>query len=790
MKGDFSRDTFTPRKHYSGVLMQQGRVQLDADWNEQRAIDRHRIETEARSLTGPGGGPANNAGFEIGVSEDGETLIIGPGDYYVDGTLCQNEDEGGVAFEDQEDLPGQRVIDVLEGDPVVGLAYLDVWEQHVTALDDDHIREVALGGPDTATRTRTVWQAKVLQLDVATSDDAELQSLLEDHVGTADEVELARTNNRILELLGVDCDGPFDDELRAANPPSTGELLARALPPASAASPCVLPPNAGYERLENQLYRVEIHRGGARDSTTFKWSRDNGSVATAVLSVTPTGTPTEPRTEIVVRDLGRDETLGFANGQYVELVNDDMELSGQVVRIVRIASVNPATRTITVNATFPESIDKLRRWDSAGDLPIPSEEFVDLEGGIQVRFLEGRYNTGDYWLIPARTATGEIEWPEDQTRPPAGIEHHYSPLALVMAATVNDRRRLLVLSDCRRVFPHVTELTSLFYLGGDGQEAGAGRTLPRPLVVGVANGDRPVVGAQVKFEVQTDDPSYDGYLHLKPTVEPDGGTTDRSVTTTTDARGEARCFWTVATEGLSQQVESSLLDGTHLSVYFNAKVSPPGEAVEESIRIERLLLGQRPQSRQQEQDLRLDGRVPVTTLAEGIRVVCDENSTIDERTVEGKPTCFVTLEMPFPQVPQDKEYWGEAVVGFQPLILDAEVTARGNVIFWNPSEATGTWLETTLFDRVESDEILAHLTLKGNFIRDRVRPRTYLDGDVFGLQEGGRGDAELEESQSELELPSGDRRRGGDFEMWFRLVPQSLILDSVVLDQTEVTGGT
>ena len=35
MKGDFSRETFDRARHYSAVLLQQGRVQLDADWNEQ-----------------------------------------------------------------------------------------------------------------------------------------------------------------------------------------------------------------------------------------------------------------------------------------------------------------------------------------------------------------------------------------------------------------------------------------------------------------------------------------------------------------------------------------------------------------------------------------------------------------------------------------------------------------------------------------------------------------------------------------------------------------------------------
>ena len=38
MSGDYSRQRFDPRKQFSAVLMQQGRVQLDADWNEQGAI--------------------------------------------------------------------------------------------------------------------------------------------------------------------------------------------------------------------------------------------------------------------------------------------------------------------------------------------------------------------------------------------------------------------------------------------------------------------------------------------------------------------------------------------------------------------------------------------------------------------------------------------------------------------------------------------------------------------------------------------------------------------------------
>ena len=34
MRGDFASVTFDPARHYVGVLMQQGRVQLDSDSNE------------------------------------------------------------------------------------------------------------------------------------------------------------------------------------------------------------------------------------------------------------------------------------------------------------------------------------------------------------------------------------------------------------------------------------------------------------------------------------------------------------------------------------------------------------------------------------------------------------------------------------------------------------------------------------------------------------------------------------------------------------------------------------
>jgi len=84
MKGDFTRVTFDPARHFSRVLMQQGRVQLDADFNEQAAILLHYVRTLAADLIGPYGGPeGDNHGFGISFDDDGN-LIIGKGRYYLD----------------------------------------------------------------------------------------------------------------------------------------------------------------------------------------------------------------------------------------------------------------------------------------------------------------------------------------------------------------------------------------------------------------------------------------------------------------------------------------------------------------------------------------------------------------------------------------------------------------------------------------------------------------------------------------------------------------------------------
>ena len=458
MKGDFTRDTYDVAKHFSRVLMQQGRVQLDADWNEQTAILLHYLRTLAADIIGSHAGPVDAMGFELILQDtnaearidaiepdpvraavlkqkvkDGD-MVIGPGRYYAHGVLVENDramlftEQAGYPFSEQtklENLKNQEL-----------LAYLDVWERHITYVEDDHIREVALGGPDTCTRAQVVWQVRVLRrTDVAGQFGC-----------TSLEGLLARTLPQLRARARLD------------KPPI--EL-------------CVISPESRYRGAENQLYRVEVHQGGVATtgatSATFKWSRENGSVVFPIVSLTGT--------TVVVENLGRDACLSLKPGDWVEVCDDDIAMSEQAGPLAQVDTIDRDTLTITLklpngvtslpaySATdAPSKYPLLRRWDHAGDRAVlggalaiseaanADQNWIDLEDGVQISFAIGEakaseYKAGDYWLIPARVATGDVEWPHEldsngvpkldssqnpipALQPPRGPVHYYAPLFL------------------------------------------------------------------------------------------------------------------------------------------------------------------------------------------------------------------------------------------------------------------------------------------------------------------------------------------------------------------------
>ncbi|MFI0975414.1 DUF6519 domain-containing protein [Streptomyces sp. NPDC021093] len=554
MKGDFTRRTFDRRDHYRAVLLQQGRVQLDADWNEQADIWAHLAQQTADDTIGAHGGPLPGAGMAVtdagGARPSGTApmdLRISAGRYYVGGVLCENEDVVPLAV--QPDLPGVP----LPKDAGRYAAYLDVWCEHVTALERPALREVALGGPDTATRARTVWQLRLSRVaDGATCPDVA---------------------------------PPWE-------PPgttSTGRLRARAKAPAEAPLPCVIPAGTGYRRLENQLYRVEIlDPSGSPGGPTYVWSRDNGSVAARLLKV--------ENDALTLEAPPRDERLGFAKDDWVEVTDAGRVRRGEPGFLGRLGEVTGTRLPVAewrggppVGVGGAGGAAVVRRWDGEGATAV-EEGWAALndEDGVEIQFeKDGVHRTGDHWLIPARTAdlraersdlslAGDVEWPrtgggDPLFRPRAGVEHLYAAVALLDLAADG---KWTGVADCRRLFPPLTGLTDVEYAGGDGQEAMPGDPLPQPLAVSVCNGTRPVEGARVRFV------AADADGRLARSAADLARTHFSELISETDGDGIARCFWLPAPDPArpSQRVTARLIDpaGTDVAaapVLFSAGLS-------------------------------------------------------------------------------------------------------------------------------------------------------------------------------------------------------------------------
>jgi hypothetical protein len=457
-RGDFTRDTFDLHNRFSRVLMQQGRVQLDADWNEQSSIALYQLRNLACDVGSEHWGPRSYSGFKIpNRDENNNNFSIRPGHYYVNGIFCEiglDENNDFLTYETQPDfpLPDDQTVAALTNIfetanvEMRALVYLDVWERHYNYINDDSIREVALGGPDTATRAKVIWQVKILPVpfeENSTGDDG-----------------LNRLKTSYRDFLDL-----IDSEVK----PGKGRLCAKVKDKANDNNdPCLVAPESRYRGTENQLYRVEIHKTGvaeghAEDSdlstATYKWSRENSSVNFPIVSLQ------DPI--ITLEHLGKDCRYGLKPNDWVELIDDDHSLQCRADNLFQVESIDKESRQVTLSNTSGSIIEidvkkhaYLRRWDHVGgdetgiavvEKP-DGEMWLELEDGIQVQFKgsneatltdangnsienSATFKTGDYWLIPARTVTGDIEWPTSEGEPealiPHGVVHHYAPLAIL-----------------------------------------------------------------------------------------------------------------------------------------------------------------------------------------------------------------------------------------------------------------------------------------------------------------------------------------------------------------------
>ncbi len=225
MSGDYTRVRFDPADDYSGVLLQQGRVTLDADVNEQvdlldRRLRAEVVDTLARGVISR----ESPAAFLLAFA--GTDLTIAPGRALVHGLLAENhgaapleydpvlgEQRGTapISYLDQPYLPDAATLAPL---PAGGthLAYLDVWQREVDCLVDPGLVEQAVA-VDTTTRRQTAWQvrfAKAADGDTCASANAE-----------------------------------YD----AATAPSDGRLSTAAVGVPASTDPCTIAPFGGYRGL-------------------------------------------------------------------------------------------------------------------------------------------------------------------------------------------------------------------------------------------------------------------------------------------------------------------------------------------------------------------------------------------------------------------------------------------------------------------------------------------------------------------------------------------------------------
>lgn len=473
MAFDNSRFTFDPWKNYSGVVMEQGRVQLDSDWNEWHAEIARRIQAGTLDIMGHAAYPATTpAAFQITASSGPNAVLIGCGRMYVDGLLAENHglpanarwdpalaelsgspqpppqsppppsSSNTIDFAHQPYLPGVS----LPTNTASYLFYLDVWTRPVTFLEDANLIDKAVG-VDTTGRLQTVWQVRYMPAGTYT------------------------------------CATP---DSQIAYPAASAGLLSTNVVPNPSVGPCCLTTGTGYTGVENQFYRVEVHQGGPGSDTpgattaTFKWSRDNASVATGVMAITSgTNTAGNPASVLTVMSLGRDQVLGFSPGDWIEILDDWTELWGIAGIFCQIDSISVSAKTITLISTVPTGLTtagatppsftvdpgtgltdphrhtRIIRWDQSGTvyklngtqletwcdlsttggvIPVPaSDTTLVLEDGITVVFntssSSGSFNVGDFWSFAARTADGMVE--ELVEAPPRGIHHHYTKLSVV-----------------------------------------------------------------------------------------------------------------------------------------------------------------------------------------------------------------------------------------------------------------------------------------------------------------------------------------------------------------------
>jgi Family of unknown function (DUF6519) len=649
----------------------------------------------------------------------------------VNGNLCRLESD--TTYLAQPDLLDPPPISIpLPGSTQFCLVYLEVWHRLITYLEDESVREIALNGPDTATRLKTIAQVKIVILPNAVTDFSLaniIQFLPTSGAGTL--TTLQPVPPQVPNLCQLSDPGNFtgrENHLYRVQIHDRGEVIggslciglaadaiagAKALKLASALNSnqiavasrvgfvTVTDSAAGSEQVPlagissdgrtlSLAGALQITHAAANNASavlgpvaTFKWSRDNASFAVRVTAVQG------DRLTLTLSSLGRDTATALRQGDLVEISDDWSELGrarGHLTNLV--ADPDPDSLTVVLLDPLPSGFvvtglqglasppstpqtDRhliLRRWDSFGRA---SAVYDDIATPA--------LNLGDGIHIQfggSDLRSGDY-WQFTTRTADGSVE------VLTNAAPAGIVRHWCPLAVLRWSPPPLTSPVT---------------SPPSGVVVDRVADFRNTFPALIHF------PRSDNGIHITAvlTLDPSG------------------------------RVSTQLTNDT---------------------------------------------QVQINSFG-GIAVQCD--TVVDPASIV-RPTCYVTADYPFGSDNQGNSS------GYLLMKVPGSVGSNGSTISWQPTPGASALLKQLVSGIPSNDPgILTRLTLKGNFIWDRATRSLYLDGDPFGVPGGGG-------SNVSLGLPSGDKKRGGDFETWFWLVatpPPPVEVASISVNPSQIYPAT
>jgi hypothetical protein len=452
MAADRARVSYDPSRKWRGLVAQQGRVTVEADWNEAAAIGAEggrKLTLDVVGTVGtpdggyvvtavpagsppasvPGSPPASVAGSPPGsppASVPGD-LAIGPGTLYLGGERLDLN--APVSYSVQPDWLDHST-DPLWTPPAVPasagpsyeLVYLLASEQEVSAVEDPALADVALGGPDTMARQR-IRQRFVRRPSQSASCFGAWTALVNSLGGAGLRFDPASMMIESTTTLQV--------SFTSAGP----------------AGPCQPAATGGYLGAENQMIRVTVTSMDASGVPTIAWGFDDASFLYRVRAASYD--PGSGDTTLTLAGAPQDSYHFPAAGQAVELLRDAAQLTatdyiaspaGFVSTLT--AGYAPASMSLTMageppgdylSAATPQLY--LRVWQATTAAPAGQPTPLG-DTGVAITLTPGAggFHAGDFWHFALRPIQPAIVYPTrylEAPQPPDGPRTWGCPLAVL-----------------------------------------------------------------------------------------------------------------------------------------------------------------------------------------------------------------------------------------------------------------------------------------------------------------------------------------------------------------------